>query len=274
VIGARRGAATTPGRVLRRALLLWGLGDLALGRSAAGAAWLVGELLGIALVVWLTIGLATTTWYPVPFLAGTIFLGAWATQAVRAYGRARLVSDDASEAPARSAAAAVAWLCLPILAWGTAFWLVAASAATPAAILDRFESAWPDVAARSATFDAGIAADPAALATRAGAAFAALEQACAAGRINPDCGSSPQNLLRNVRITIVSEDAHAASAVVEIVSFERRPSRFLGIFAGTDLVPVPQEELLRLELASVPAALPGGIELGARSWHVVNATRP
>jgi hypothetical protein len=272
VSDTRRTAATNPGDVLRRALLLWGLGDLALGRTGAGAAWLIAELVGAATVAWLSIGYATTTWYAIPYLAGSLFLIAWGAQAVAAYGRARRAADSAGSAPARSPAAVVVWLSIPILAWGTGFWLVAASAATPSAVLDRFESAWPALASGTASVERGLAADPAALETEAGIALAALQQACDAGRINSDCGSSPENLLRDVRISIVHEDGATATAVVEIVSFERRSSRFLGIFSGTDLVPVPQQTLLRLDLSSVPAALPGGLELGAGRWQIVNAT--
>lgn len=270
---AQAGRAVSPASVLRRSLLLWGLGDLALGRARAGAAWLAGEVIGLAFVGWLSAGLLTTTWYPLPFLAGSLFLCAWALQAVSSYRRARDLADAGGTAAGRGPAAAVTWLTLPILAWGTAFWLVAASAATPAAVLDRFESAWPDVASGSSSFAASLAADPAALAADAGAAYAALQGACRAGKLTADCATSPQNLLRDVRISIVEESATMASAVVEIVSFERRPSSFLGVFAATDLVPVPQETLLRLELSAVPAALPGGIHLGARTWQILNATR-
>ena len=47
-----------------------------------------------------------------------------------------------------------------------------------------------------------------------------------------------------------------------------------GIFAATDLVPVPQQTLLRLELTAAAAAMPGGLHLGARTWQILNATRP
>jgi hypothetical protein len=272
VTAAGPGSAASPVSVLRRSLLVWGLGELALGHARAGAAWLVAEVIGLAGVAWLSAGLLTTTWYPLPFVAGSLFLGAWALQAVSSYRRARQLLDPGEALAPRGPAAAVTWLSLPILAWGTAFWLVAASAATPAAVLDRFESAWPDVASGSSTFAASLAADPAGLATEAGAAYAALQAACRSGQLTADCATSPENLLRDVRISIVHEDATSATALVEIVSFERRPSSFLGIFSATDLVPVPQETLLRIELDAVPAALPGGLRLGARTWQILNAT--
>ena len=39
-----KAAPTNPGRVLRLALLAWGLGDLAMGRRTAGIAWLIAEI--------------------------------------------------------------------------------------------------------------------------------------------------------------------------------------------------------------------------------------
>jgi hypothetical protein len=52
------------------------------------------------------------------------------------------------------------------------------------------------------------------------------------------------------------------------VRFERRPTRFLGIFAASELVAVPVEPVLQLRLA------PQGAALGAQRWAVVNATLP
>ena len=45
----------------------------------------------------------------------------------------------------RSPAATIAWLALPLLAWGTGFWLVAAEGSTPAAALDAFVERWPEL---------------------------------------------------------------------------------------------------------------------------------
>ena len=94
-------------------------------------------------------------------------------------------------------------------------------------------------------------------------------------QLTSDCGDARANLLRGVRLRVEegATDEHA-TAVAELVRYERRPVRFLGIAAGSELVPIPQAQLLHFELAARPAPLPGGLELGARRWTIVNVTRP
>lgn len=264
--------APSTGRVLYLALAAWGLGDLALGRRGIGIAWLVAELASVAVLAYLFVGLADTTWYLVPFVAGTAFIGAWVAQAVLAYRRAQRAQGAIAPTPARSPAAAMAWLCLPLLVWGTGFWLVAGSASRPAAVVDAFETSWPQAAGGGA-LDASLALNPAG-AQAARAAIERLQQLCADGRLTSDCADAASNLLRDVRFSITSTADGGAVAIAQVVSFERQPSRFLGLFPATDLVPVPQETVLTLHLRAVPAPLPGGIDLGARRWRIVEAGMP
>ena len=268
-----RGEVRAPSnaRVLYLALAAWGLGDLALGRRGSGIAWLVAEVASVAVLAYLFFGLADTTWYIVPFVAGTAFIGAWATQAFLAYRRAQRGRGAIGPTPPRSPAAAAAWLCLPLLVWGTGFWLVAGSASGPAAVVDSFETSWPQTAGGGA-FDASLALNPAGE-QAARTAIERLQQLCADGRLTSDCGDAASNLLRDVRFTITST-AGGAVAIAQVVSFEPHPSRFLGLFPGTDLVPVAQETVLNLDLRAVPAPLPGGIDLGARRWRIVEASAP
>lgn len=261
-------APPEPGRVLSVALLAWGLGDLALGRRPAGIAWLISELLGLGVVAYLSIGLANTTWYLVPFLAGVLFLVGWATQASVAYRRA-LGQATPGGKPARAAAAAMAWLTVPLLVWGTGFWLTSGSAASPPAALDRFESSWPALAA-GGTLDPELDAS-ATLSAAARSALGVLQGLCSQGALSSDCSASARNLVRDVRIAVTATGPDAATATITVVSFERRPSRFLGIFAGTELVPVPRQTLLSLQLRAVPAPLPGGVRVGAQRWQIVDA---
>jgi len=271
VSAASEAAAANPGRVLRFALLAWGLGDLALGRRPAGIAWLLAELVAVGVVGYLFIGLADTTWYLVPFLAGVLFLIAWATQAAIAY-RTALRRHAAGSPPSRAAAAAIAWLTIPLLVWGTGFWLASGSAAGPAAALDRFESSWPSLAS-GGTLDPELDAD-ARLSAAAGVALGTLQLLCAQGALSGDCSTNARNLVRDVRIALTTVGSDTATATVTVVSFERRPSQFLGIFAGTELVPVPRRTLLTLHLRAVPAPLPGGLQLGAQRWRIVDAMKP
>ena len=64
---------------------------------------------------------------------------------------------------------------------------------------------------------------------------------------------------------IDSQTADTASAVAELVRFERQPSKFLGLFNATQLVPVPIAPILRLDLVAQPAPL------GSARWIIVNA---
>jgi len=254
----------TPGRVLRLAVLAWGLGDLALGRSVSGVAWMVGEVLAAAaLVVTITL-FADTSWYLLPFLVGVGFLVVWAGQAVLAYRHAQLRQGAVAPPAARSPALTVAWLALPLLLWGTGFWLVAAGSATPDALMDRFVTDWGDVTSTDDAF-AALTADPAGLRSVASAALDRLEQLCQAGQLPEDCGTAAANLLRDVRVSIAPDGDDRAVAVAELVDYERRPSTFLGFINASELVPVPREVILAVHLRTEPAAL------GAVRWTIVNA---
>jgi hypothetical protein len=242
-----------PGRVLRWALVGWGLGHLVLGRTTIGLALLAAELASLGLVAWLTIGLADTSAYLVPFIGGVAFLAGWAWQAVSAYRTARSAVQPDTPAPARSPALAIGWLSLPLLAWGTGFWLIAAHAATPAAVLDRFVTEWSDDALSADRWPAQVVA--------------------AADDVTASLGTDADRF-RDVRVRIDEQASSRASAVAEAIHYERRASRFLWIFAGSELVPVADRELLWLELAARPAELPGGGEIGAVRWELIEARTP
>jgi len=238
------------GGVLRRALLAWGLGHLALGRTGLGRALLVAEVAAIGLIAWLTVGLADTSAYLVPYLAGVIFLAVWGWQAVDAYRLARRAEPEGALGPPRSDAVAIGWLALPMLVWGAGFWLVAAEEATPAATLDRFVTAW--------TTDT---LDPAEWG----------EHVVDEADIAADSLGDGEDRFQDVRVRIVDEEARMASAVAEAVHYERQPTTFLWVFPGTELVPVADDVVLRLELAAGETPLPGGGSVGALRWAIVDA---
>lgn len=245
--------APDAGRVLRRALLAWGLGHLALGRTRAGWAWLAAEVVGVIVVVWLTIGLAESSAYLIPFLAGVTFVAAWAWQAIDAYRSARSLQPAVIEPPQRSAAAQAGWLCLPLLVWGSGFWLIGAPAGHPAAVLDRFITDWSrDELEASAWPDAVI-----------GPAEAAAETL-----------GDRDDRFHDVRIRIVRSDDESATAVAEAIHFERRETRVLGVFPGSELVPVADRTVLRLELIARTVELPGGGDIGAVEWQLREASVP
>jgi hypothetical protein len=255
--------APPPERVLRLSLIGWGLGEMAMGRSRIGLAWMIAEALLLAAVVATTLLWADTTWYLVPFLLGVAFLVTWTAQAVIAFRRARSMQAASPAAPPRSPAAVAAWLMVPLLVWGTGFWLVGGHAATPSAVVDEFVSRWSQLEIPAAVVGP-ISGDD--IDRVASTALANLALSCAIGELAAaDCGANTKNLLRDVRFTISQGDEGHATAVAELVRFERFPSRFLGIFQGADLRPVPIETVLTLELETQPAAL------GAQRWTIVNA---
>jgi hypothetical protein len=263
-----KGAA--PSRVLRLSLVAWGLGELAMGRRYAGSTWLLAEAVGLVLIGLLSWLLVDTTWYLVPFVLGMAFIGTWGLQAVLSYRRAQHLGGQATPPVGRrSPAAAAAWLTLPLLAWGTGFWLVAADGASPAAVVDRFLTGWTDVAAgQQVAWDGTDGTAPEVLSSAAAAAIARLGALCANGTLPSDCSEGAGSVLRDVRFRIETAGQGTALAVAEVVRFERRPTTFLGIFGASELVPVALQEILRLDLAARPAAL------GAQRWTVVAASVP
>lgn len=241
--------APDPGRVLRRALVGWGLGHLPLGRQGTGLGLLAAEGLSVLLVTWLTVGLADTSAYLIPFIGGVAFIVAWAWQAIHAYRSAHALQAARPPTPQRSPAAAIGWLSLPLLVWGTGFWLVGAAAAAPASVLDAFITDWT----------AGELGSRWPAAVRSAAAEADSELGTGSDRF------------RDVRVNIVRQDGARATAVAVAIHYERRESRFLWVFPGSELVPVADEQLLALELAAVPVGLPGGGDIGAVRWSLVDA---
>lgn len=260
----------SPGRVLHLSLLVWGLGYMAAGRGEVGLTWLAAEIAALALVVGSLIWLADGTHYLIPFLLGSAFILAWAWQAISAYRAAQRAQQAVGPSPPHSPAGAIVWLALPLLAWGTTFWLLAASAAGPSAVLDRFVAGWGQDSPAPATWSEGLAVAPEALERDAGVALQRLEQRCR--QLGEACDLT--NPLRDVRIRLLQQSSESATAVAELVRYQRRPSRLLGLFEGSELVPVPLQRLLTLELGTLPDPGPLGIDIGARRWIIVGTEQP
>ena len=241
--------APDPGRVLRLALVAWGLGHLAIGRRRIAIGLFAAEVVSVLLVVGLTIGLADTSGYLVPFLAGVGFIGIWAWQTVQAYRSAQALLPARPPTPERSPAAAIALLSLPLLLWGSGFWLIGARAATPASVLDRFVTDWSGG-------DLGPTW-PSAVRSEAAVAEARL-------------GTGPDRF-RDLRFQVVTAGDRRATAIAEAIHYERRSSRLLWLFVGSELVPVADDHVLTLQLEATPVELPGGGDIGAMRWELVAA---
>jgi hypothetical protein len=253
-----------PERVLRLSLIGWGLGEMAMGRSRIGLAWLVAEALLLASVAATTLLWADTTWYLVPFLLGVAFLVTWTGQAVLAFRRARSMQAASPAAPPRSPAAIVAWLTVPLLAWGTGFWLVGGHAATPAAPVDEFVSRWSELhPVPPPPLDRHDESPM--IEQEAAEALYALQQLCELAILTPDCRAATKNLLRDVRVSIEPVGELQATATAHLVEYRRRETKVLGFLQGSEIQPVPIRTVLTLSLESQPAAW------GARRWVIVNA---
>lgn len=265
MIPAEAAPGPDAGRVLRLALVAWGLGHLALGRRLTGGLLLAAEVAALAALVALTLALVGTTLQLVAFVAGNAFVLAWAWQAVAAYRAAHAARDADRPVPQRSPAAAIAWLALPLLAWFSGFWLLPAEGSTAASAVDRFVTAWTDDQLAAGAW-------PPAVTDAADEATERLLRLCRQGRLRPGCEAGGTELFRDVRVRITSSGDAAAVAIAEAVRYERRDTRFLWIFPGTELVPVPIEAVLDLRLEADPeAARPIDLGLGAREWRIVDA---
>jgi hypothetical protein len=259
-----------PGIVLRRALLLWGLGDHALGERTAATGWMLAELIGLGVVVAASLSLANSTWYLVPFVLGAAFIGLWGYQAVCAFQLATRRQSATPPTPRRSPAAAMAWLTVPILLWGTGFWLIGAEGVSPSAVLDRFVSDWPSLETETPAWPATFAADGAQLTDAGRSALIALEAECRAGTLTSDCDEATANLLRDVRVSVVSQTDTQATAIAELVDYRPQETSVLFFFHGSELVPVSRERLLQVDLRAMPVPILG-LELGARRWQIADA---
>ena len=252
-------------------MVAWGLGYLSLGDRRTGWTLLAAEGVLLVAMALVTPALIDGTAYLVPFLLGIVFVGAWAWQAVATYRTARRRQGAAGPPLPHSAAAAVAWLGLPLLAWGTAFWMVAATSANPPAVLDGFVRRWDDIAEDPAAA-AAFAEDPRDLSRDAARAIETLRDLCRSARVTGECDGALSGLLGDVRVRILSQGPDRARAVIELVRYERRSTRLLGIVQGAQLVPIPERPLLYLQLSAVEEDGLIGFLAGARRW-IIDSSR-
>lgn len=260
--------------VLRRALLVWGLGHLAIG-DRRGWLLLALELLGVVALAFLAAGLLEGTRSDFVFLALAAFFAIWGAQAIDAHREAIARGAEPGGAIGLLALAPVVVVVM------TGFWLVAGSAGSPTAALQRYATAW-----RSGRADV---AGPLFLPPRDPAAVAAqwaTDGAYVRSRLQALAGARHRTIDPNEPFaSFVFEPAAAVpggvgtggdaenvtSATFEVQVVERRPVR--GDFFGfptasqrTELV----ERLGRITLRSVVLPPPFGIGPGDAVWRVAS----
>lgn len=219
----------------------------------------------------MTPALLDGTAYLVPFVLGMAFIVAWGAQAIAAYRAAQRAQGASGPAEPHSPAAAIAWLGIPLLAWGTLFWLVAARNASPATVLDGLLGHWDEIVAAPETASP-LATSPSAVASDLRTAVDRLVSLCRRDQIQGDCDGPADGLLRDVRFRIVTEDEEQATAVLELIRFERRATTFLGFVRGATIVSIPREQLLRLRLEALDGGRLLGWPLGDRRWRIVDSS--
>lgn len=268
----------SPRGALRRSLVVWGWGQVAMGDRRG---WVLAavEVVAVAALVIVGVPLASGTGATLPLLGGCAFGVAWIAVALHAYRRTvrRRVAIGLSGAD--GGAIDLLWLAPVLIAASSAFWFLGGSGATPDAALSRYVAAWRhdrpgDAVGLFSVGSAGsagaAAAGSVAAATAPGGAtlltmwraqdaqlVAQLTQLAAS--LGSDSGLDPTAPFDAVRFERQSASPTAETITMEIVRHETVPDTFLGIFPTTDdqVVPVASVGTVRLTLVDVPPPWPG-----------------
>lgn len=255
--------------MLRRALLVWGAGHLALGQRRG---WLLVLLQPLALAGLLVLAglLIEGSRWPVVLLALVGLLLIWLGQAIDAHQRAtRAGAQPGGELQ-------LAALLPPAAALLAGFWLVGGSLGSPSATLQRYVSAWQ---ADSPAPAAALFLEPAEAASL-GAAWQAQRQLLiglvedAARQYGSQAGLDPQMPFNSLRFEEQVEGRLAGQAVVaiDLVRRERYQTQLLGFIPTAAQRTVPIRRLGVVRLQAVPAAtpwwLPAGLANPSRVWRI------
>lgn len=253
--------------VLRRGLLVWGLGHLAIG-DRRGWLLILLQPLSIAAVVLVAVQLIDgTRWLIVlPPLAALLIV--WLAQAIHAHQRA-------TELGARPGGELQAALFLPIAVTVlTAFWLVGGRHGSPAATLEGYVVAWMSERAETASSLYVRPVPPGDLGATWAGQFAYLTDRVGllAGRFGPASGLDPARPFDNLRFRDPVATGPGRQMVgIDIVRRQRVETMVLGIVptAGQETVVVEQAGTITLSLVAQPAAdwLPFG-RLPSFAWKI------
>jgi hypothetical protein len=206
--------------VLRRSLLIWGWGHIALGD---GRGWLLVLLQPLALAAWLFAAwelIDGTRWLAV-FLPLVALLVFWVGQAVHAHRRAMAVGA------APGGELQLVWFLPVVLALVSAFWLVGGRHGSPVSAVEEYMDAWE---ANRTDLAVGLFSDDRPSETVLAAIWAeqrisltaAIEQARAT--YGPSSGLDPRRPFRSLRVTQTGPTAFS----VELVRSESYQTTLLG----------------------------------------------
>ncbi len=275
--GGRTSSSATPPApvVMRRALVVWGSGHLALG-DRRGWVLLALQVLSVVFLVVLASAFLEGSRAFLVFLALAVFFAAWGGQAVDAQRKAVAAGGSPGGAIQLLALAPVVGIVM------TGFWLVAGSSGSPEATLQRYVLAWQDRRADLAAqlFVSPPAAD--ALAVRWAQQEAYLRdrlgELSASGGGGPEAGIDPERPFRSLVVTLPDQprlepdipgtEADRVTAYLEIVRPVRRETTFLGIFPAARQEMVPVERVGRAVLRAVPLEPRTGLGRENRVWRL------
>ena len=257
----------TGASVLRRSLVVWGLGQLAIG-DRRGWLLLLAQPLAIAgLIVFAAVLIEGTRWMVV-FPALLLLLVAWLGQALAAYRQA-----VARGAKPGGELQVVGFLPVAVVAV-TVFWLVGGSLGAPATTLGRYVAAWESNDAAKAADLFATPMSTAEIEAMWVVQTAYLEKQVTAAFIEygPLSGIDPEEPFNSLRFTEeASTSADVSSVAVELVRRQRVESLLLGFIPTATQETVVVEQLGSIDLKALPDTPPpwlAGIRTGASVWLI------
>ena len=263
----------TPRGALRRSLILWGWGQLALGDRRG---WLLLALEPVALAALVAIGLplGAGTGLELVFVAGALVAVAWLGQSVHAYRLAVRRRRPFDLAGPDGGAIELLWLVPFAVAATTAYWAAFGTAASPDATLARYVADWRAGHAADGAALFATPPDPSALAAawQRQAPRLRNDLVVAAAAAGPDSAIDPQQPFESLRFDwagAAAGGAGAGSRVVDIRVVRVRAIRdtafgFVPI-SHDELVSVADLGTVTLRLVSLPGPIPG---LPVTAWRI------
>jgi len=261
----------TAAAVLRRGLLVWGLGHISIG-DRRGWVLLLFQPLAMAGLLLVAVQLIDGTRRLVVFPPLAALLVVWLAQAVHAYRRA-------VELGAQPGGELQAGFFLPVaVAVLTLFWLVGGRHGSPTATLESYVLAWMSgrTDAASTLYVSPPAAEHLGATWEMQSAYLADRIGTLASQYGPTSGLDPARPFDNLRFSEPSPDGPGRQRVeIDIVRLQRVETMVLGIVptAGQETVLVEQAGVITLALTPQPPAewLPFG-RLESSSWRIGGVT--
>jgi len=260
--------------ILRRALVLWGLGHLALG-DLRGLVLLILQPIAIAALVAISLALLDgTLWIAVlPLIA--LVLAIWVGQAIHAHQRAiRLGASPGGELQ-------IAWLLPLVVAGVTAFWLLGGHHGSVAATVREYVDAWQSGRAPAAArlFAQPLGADQVSATWLAQADYLEQRISAAADRYGAGSGLDASAPFAGLRFSRLSDQEGGDTAVVavDIVRRERIETTLFGIIPTASQATLQVARVGTIELRARPASrpdwLPVPVALG-KIWLIERVQLP